>query len=109
MIRDRVSILGISSDSVWSQKYTWDTKGVTELMHQTATAEIALRYWYTIITETRTVNKEVIVVKENESWVWLKIYAVNLMWFMGQGTEGPQAMQEVFEAENKGIVIRTQV
>jgi len=48
-------------------------------------------------------------VKENESWVWLKIYAVNLMWFMGQGTEGPQAMQEVFEAENKGIVIRTQV
>jgi len=70
---------------------------------------MALQYCYIIITAARTVDNGVVDVEENESWERLKIHAVHLIWYMGKGTEGLQKMREQFEAENKAIVIPTQV
>ena len=82
---------------------------ITAITHPNATAEMALQYRDIIITAARTVNKGVVDVEENESWERLKIHAVPLIRYMGKGTEGLRKMREEFEAENEGIVIRTQV
>jgi len=62
-----------------------------------------------IFTAARTVDKGVVEVKENESWEMLKIHAVPLIRYMGNGTEGLEKMQQEFVVENEGIVIPTQV
>jgi len=82
---------------------------ITAITHANATSELGLQYSDPIIPAARTVDKGVVDVKENESWEWLKIHTVLLIRYMGNGTEGPQMMRDEFEAENKGIVIPTQV
>jgi len=74
-----------------------------------ATAEVAMRYRYIIITGARTVDSGVVEVEENKTWERLKIHAVPLVQYMGKGAEGLQKMREEFEAENEGIAIPTQV
>lgn len=87
-----------------------NAKGViTAITHQNATAEIALRYLDIIITATRTVDKVVVDVEENESWERLKIHRVHLVPYIGKGTDGLQKMREEFEIENKGVTIPSQV
>jgi len=82
---------------------------ITAIMHQNATAEMALRYHDMIITATQTVQKGVVDVQENQSWEWLMIHAVPLVRYMRKGTEGLQTMLEESEAENDGVMITTQV
>ena len=48
-------------------------------------------------------------VEENECWERLEIHAVPFVRYMGKGTEGLQKMREIFEGENDGIEIPTQV
>jgi hypothetical protein len=57
----------------------------------------------------RGLDGGVLDVEENETWERLKIHAIPLMRYMGNGTESLQKMREEFEAENKGIVIPTQL
>jgi hypothetical protein len=82
---------------------------ITVITHLNATAEMALQYRDIIITVARTVDKGVVDIQENKSWEWPKIHQVPLVRYMGRGTEGRQKLQEVFEAENEGIVIPTQI
>ena len=65
---------------------------ITAITNQNATAEMAMRYRNIIITATRTVDKGVLDVEENETWGRLKIHAVPLVRYMGRGTEGLQKM-----------------
>jgi len=81
---------------------------ITAIMHQNATAEMALGYCDIIITAARTVDREVVDDEENETWERLKIHAVPLMRYMGKGTDCLQKMREEFEAEKEGIAIPTQ-
>jgi hypothetical protein len=82
---------------------------ITAIMHQNATAEMAMQYHDIIITAARTVDRGVVDVEEDKTWERLKIHPVPLVRYMGKGTEGLQKMREEFEAENKGIAIPTQV
>lgn len=54
-------------------------------------------------------TKVVVDGEENKPWQRLKIHTVRLVQYIGKGTEGLQNMSEVFQAENEGIVIPTQV
>jgi len=51
---------------------------ITAIMHQSATAEMALGYHHIIKTAAGTVDKGVVDVEENESWEKVKIHAVPL-------------------------------
>ena len=82
---------------------------IPSIMHQNATAEMAMQYCDIIITAVRTINSGVVDVEENETWERLKIHAVPLVQYMGNGTNGVWMMQEEYEAENEGIAIPTQV
>jgi predicted phage tail protein len=82
---------------------------IIALTHQKTTVEMALGYRNIIITAARTVDKSVVDVKENESWEWLMIHAVPLVWYMGRGKEGLLMIREEFEANNEGMNIPTQV
>jgi len=82
---------------------------ITAITHQNAIAEMAMRYRVIISTAAKTVDKGVVEVEENETWERLKIHAVPLVRYMGNGTDGLQKMGQQFEAENKGVVIPTQV
>jgi hypothetical protein len=73
---------------------------ITAITHQNAMAEMSMPYRDIIIRAARTVDKGVLDVEENQNWEWLKIHAVPLMRYMGNGTEGLQKMREEFEAEN---------
>ena len=81
---------------------------ITALTLQNATAEMAMQYRDIIITAASTVDRGVVDVEENETWKRLKIHAVPLVRYIGNGTEGLQKMPKEFEAENKDIVIPTQ-
>ena len=86
----------------------WNAKGtITAITHPNATAEMALQYREIIITAATTVNKEVVDVKENESWDMLKIHTVPLIRYMGKGTDDLLWMREELEPENEGMVIPT--
>jgi hypothetical protein len=82
---------------------------ITAITHPNAIAEMAMQYRDIIITPARTVDRGVMDVEENETWERLKIHAVPLVRYMGNGTEGLQKMREEFEAENEGIKVPTQV
>jgi len=73
---------------------------ITAIMHLNATAEMALHYRDIIISTARMVEKSVVDVEGNDSWQRLKIQAVPLIGYMGNGTEGLGKMLEEFEAEN---------
>jgi hypothetical protein len=71
----------------------WNAKGaITALTHLNATAEKALQYRDIFITAVRKVYKEVVDVKENESWDRLKIHTVPLVRYLGKSTECLQKM-----------------
>ena len=78
---------------------------ITAIKHQNSMVEMALLYHDVIITSVRTVDKGIVDVQEHESWERLKIYAVPLIWFMGNGMEGLQTMPEEFQVKTEGIVI----
>jgi len=82
---------------------------MTAVTHHNLTAAMALMYCVIIIRAACKVDKGVIDVEENHSWERLKIHAVPLIRYMGKGRQSLQKMREEFEAENKGIVIPTQV
>jgi hypothetical protein len=82
---------------------------ITAITHQNTTAGMVLRYRDIIITAVRTVDKGVVDVADNESWERLKIHAVPLVQYMGNGMLGLHKMWEEFEAENKGVAIPTEV
>jgi len=82
---------------------------IMAITHQNATAAMTLAYHDVIITAARTVDKGVIDVEENEYWKRLKIHAVPLVRYMGNGTEGLQKMQDKIHAETEGVVIPIQV
>jgi len=87
-----------------------NTKGtITAITHPNETAEMAMQYRDIIITAVRTVDRAVVDVEDNETWERLKIHAVPLVRYMGNGTEGLQKMREEFETENQGITVATQV
>jgi len=65
---------------------------ITAIRHPNATAEIALQSRNIIITAARTVDKGVVDIEQSESWARLKIQAVDLIRYMGKGTEGLQKM-----------------
>jgi len=60
---------------------------ITAISHQNAMAEMALLYQDIIIKAARSVDKGIIDVDGNESWVRLKIHTVPLVRTMGKGTE----------------------
>jgi len=82
---------------------------ITEIAHRDGTAEMALHYRDIIIREASTVDKEVVDVKENESWERRKIHAVPPIRYMRKCMEGLQKMRQEFEAENDSTLIPTQV
>ena len=82
---------------------------IPAVTHQNAMVATALLSCDVIITMARTVVHGVIDVEDEESWERLKIHAVRLIWYMGQGTESLQKMPEECEVENQGIGIPTQV
>jgi len=86
-----------------------DKGAMTAITHPNATAEMPLQFHDNIITEARTVAKDVVDVKENVSLERLTIQAVPLVGYMGKGTERLQKMGQQFEAENEGILTPTQV
>jgi len=59
---------------------------------QNVTAAMSLMYNDVIIKAAHTVDTAVIDVEENESWERLRIHAVPLVRYMGNGTEGLQKM-----------------
>jgi len=60
-----------------------------------------------MITAAWMVDKEVVVVNENESSERVKIHAAPAVRYRGTGLEGLQKMGEEFEAENEGMKIPT--
>jgi hypothetical protein len=70
-----------------------------------ATAAMVLIYRDLIITAVPTVEKGVINVEENESWDRLKVHAVPLVRYMGNGTEGLQKTQNEIHPENQGVMV----
>jgi len=82
---------------------------ITAITHQNATAEMALCYRDIIMTATRSVDKGVVDVEENDSWEKYKIPRSAASVVHGKWHEGLQAMREGFEAENEGIAIPNQV
>jgi len=86
-----------------------DQCAMTSNTDPNTTAEMALLYRNIVFTAEKMVNKGVVDVEENESWARLKIHAVPLIRYMWKGREWKQKMRAEFGAENKGIVIPTQV
>jgi len=82
---------------------------ITAIMHQTATANMALLYRAIIIKAARSVDKGIIDVEGNESWKRLKIHTVPLVRYMGKGTDGLQKMKEEIQAENEAVAIPAEV
>jgi len=78
---------------------------ITAIMHQNATAEMALLYRYIIINAARSVDKGIIDVEGNRSWERLKIHSVPLVRYMCKGTEGLQKMRGEIQAENERVAI----
>jgi hypothetical protein len=78
-------------------------------MHPNATAAMPLQEWDIIITTARKVDNRVVDVEGNESWRGLKIHAVPLIRYMGNGTEGLQELREAIEVETEGLLIPPQV
>jgi hypothetical protein len=68
-----------------------DAKGtIRTIAQQNAKVEMAMLYCDVIITATRTDDRGVVDVEENETGEWLKILAVPLVQYMRKGTEGLQ-------------------
>jgi hypothetical protein len=65
---------------------------ITAITHPNATAEMALRYHNILITPARTDDRRLVDVEDNVSRKWVKIHAVPLMRYMGNGTDGLQNM-----------------
>ena len=82
---------------------------ITAIAHPDATPEMAIWYCDIIIMTVKTDNRAVVDAEENETWDSLKIYPVPFVRYMGKGTQDLQKFRDEFEAENKGIVIPTQV
>jgi len=95
---------------VWIMNARRNAKGTTTaIMHQNATAEMALLYRDIIIKAARSVEKVIIDVEGNESWERLKIHTILLLRYIGKGTEGLQKMRQEIQAENEGVAIPAQV
>jgi len=91
---------------IWIMNAKTNVNGaITAITHQNTPAAMALTYRKDIINAAHTVNKGVINVEENESWERLKVHAVELVRYMGKGTESLQKMRDEMHAENKGVVI----
>lgn len=97
-------------DHIWIMNATWNAKEeITVIMHQTATAEMALQYSNIFITAERTFKKRVFDVEGNESGERWQIHAVPAMWYMGNCVEGMHKVGEEFDKENMVITIVSQV
>jgi len=82
---------------------------ITADTQQNTTTAMALMYRDVIITEACTIDNGVIDIEENKSEQMLKIHAVPLVRYNGQGTEGLQRLRHHFAADNDGIAIATKV
>jgi len=82
---------------------------ITTLTNPNAAAQMTLRYCDIIIPATRTVDKGVVDARDTEFWESLKMGAVPLVWYMGNGTQALLKMREVFATEKRGEAIPTEV
>ena len=88
----------------------WNAKGViAAIKHPNVTADKARLFRDIIITAARAVDKGVMDFEENQSCERQKIHPVHIVQYMGKGADNLQKMREEFEADNKGILIPTQV